>query len=115
MSNSIENKLLLMRAELDAVQAVGDEAADIVELDQTRVGRLSRMDAMQSQAMSKASLARRQVQRAMIEAALLRLSDGVYGHCLQCDESIAPARLEFDPAATLCIQCAEAREQQGRT
>lgn len=104
--------LLQLRGELEAVAATGDEAAQVVELDQSKVGRLSRMDAMQAQAMSKASGQRRQVMLKMIAAALRRIDDEEYGYCLRCDEEINPRRLEVDPTATLCIDCASRSEQQ---
>ena len=43
----------------------------------------------------------------LIESALLRIDSGDYGYCQQCDEPIATARLEVNPAAPLCIKCAE--------
>lgn len=81
-------------------------AAAVVELDQTRVGRLSRMDALQGQAMSQATQQRRKIEIQKITAALRRIESGAYGHCQQCDEPIALPRLEFDPATPLCIDCA---------
>ena len=77
-----------------------------VELDQTRLGRLSRMDAMQVQAMAQAATRRREQELGRLEAALKRCDDETYGECLACGEFIAIARLELDPAATLCIACA---------
>ncbi len=81
-------------------------AADTVELDQTRQGRLSRMDAMQQQAMARATNQRRSGELALIAAALKRIDDGDYGVCVVCDEPIAPGRLEVNPTATRCIRCA---------
>ena len=87
-----------------------DDSAHPVALDQSRVGRLSRMDAMQMQQMAAAS-DRRKVQRLQrIEAALARIEAGEFGLCLACEEPIAPRRLASDPAATLCIACATAEE-----
>lgn len=77
-----------------------------VELDQTRVGRLSRMDALQNQAMAQETERRRQHELTQIDAALRRLEDGSYGECLECGEPIAAKRLELDPSAPLCIGCA---------
>ena len=79
---------------------------EVVELDQTRVGRLSRMDALQSQAMSLESERRRQLELVKIEATLSRLQNGIFGYCLKCDEEIQLKRLELDPTVTLCIDCA---------
>jgi DnaK suppressor protein len=99
-------RLLKLRAELTALAATGDAAAETVELDQTKVGRLSRMDALQAQAMSKATNQRREETLRGIEAALKRIDRGDYGECRNCGEYINPKRLEFDPTAKLCIECA---------
>jgi len=107
----MRNKLLELRAELQAIAELGDESAAVVELDQTKVGRLSRMDAMQAQAMAKASSARREQMLRRIEAALKRIADDDYGYCKECDEPINPKRLEFDPTVVLCIDCASKLEQ----
>lgn len=98
------------RQQLLGLSATANEAAATVELDQTRVGRLSRMDALQSQAMSVETRRRRELEIRRIAAALKRLDEGDYGYCIECGQPIAEKRLEFDPAAPLCIKCAEATE-----
>ena len=99
--------LLKRQTELRALSETVDEASKPVELDQTRVGRLSRMDALQGQAMSLESRRRREQELVRIAKALKRIELGEYGECLNCGEDIAIGRLEVDPAATLCIACAE--------
>ncbi len=106
----LKQRLLALQDELTDQQEVGKEAEATVELDQTSVGRLSRMDAMQGQAMSKESGRRRAASLLKIAAALKRMDSGEYGDCLVCEEEIAFQRLEFDPAATLCIDCARKSE-----
>ena len=89
--------------------ADSDSAADDrapVTLDQQSVGRLSRMDAMQVQAMATAVEARRRGRLQQIEEALRRLDDGDFGYCVECGEDIPAKRLEIDPAASRCIDCA---------
>lgn len=103
-------RLLKLKAELQAVAESGDESAAIVELDQSKVGRLSRMDAMQAQAMAQASVGRREQMLRRIEAALTRVDNDEYGYCKTCEEPINPKRLEFDPTATQCIDCASNAE-----
>lgn len=110
MVKNWRESLLALQAELESIAATGDESAAVVELDQSKVGRLSRMDAMQAQAMAKASSQRREAALKQIIAALKRLDEGDFGLCLKCDEPINPKRLEFDPTATLCIDCASAAE-----
>ena len=110
--DSMREKLLLLRSELEAVAATGDASAEIVELDQSKVGRLSRMDAMQAQAMAQASSQRRKQMLRQITAALRRIDRDEYGDCQSCDEPINEKRLDFDPTATLCIDCASESEQK---
>lgn len=109
--NAVRKRLEDRRAELVELSDVSSEARDAVALDQQSVGRLSRMDAMQQQAMAQANERQRAAELARIEAALVRLAEGEYGYCLECDEEIAPKRLEVDPSATLCIRCAGSRER----
>ena len=78
----------------------------IVELDQQSVGRLSRMDALQHQAMARAQQARRDTETLRLRAALARMDSGEYGYCQDCGDDIAPERLDLDPAASKCISCA---------
>lgn len=110
MSDEWRDRLLALRAQLQSIAETGDASAAVVELDQSKVGRLSRMDAMQAQAMAKASANRRQVMLTNITAALKRIDDGDYGLCVECDEPINPLRLEFDPTAIRCIECASKEE-----
>lgn len=100
------------RDELLNVSATGDDSAKAVELDQQRVGRLSRMDALQSQAMSLETKRRRELELKRIATALQRIEEGEFGCCEECGEAIAGARLEIDPSARLCIRCAS--EAEGR-
>ncbi len=111
MTNLAEFKqqLLARKAELEAEIAHAKQSAKPVELDQSRVGRLSRMDALQAQAMSAETQRRRKVELTRVGAALSRLENDEYGDCLECGEPIAERRLQHDPAAHLCITCARAR------
>ena len=98
--------------ELEALLAAGAEGSQPVELDQSRVGRLSRMDAMQVQAMSRETERRRRIELTRLRAALTRLDDGTYGDCVECGEPIADKRLDHDPGATVCIDCARSAERR---
>ena len=102
--------LLKLKAELLEAGVTGQQAEAVVDLDQARVGRLSRMDAMQAQAMSLETGRRRRQQLLQIDAALERIANGEYGECRECGDAIQPGRLQADPAATLCIICAQAQE-----
>ncbi len=82
------------------------EAQAIVELDQQAIGRLSRMDALQNQAMAKAQQANRDIEARRLQAALVRIHEGEFGYCEDCGEEIPKGRLNLDFAATKCVSCA---------
>ena len=103
--------LLKLREDLESVATTGDRSSQVVELDQTRMGRLSRMDAMRAQAMSQESGRRREMMLRKIAAAIERIDNGNFGLCQSCEEPIHPKRLEFDATTLLCIQCAQKAEQ----
>ena len=98
-------RILAELGELDSARE--DSAADRrpVELDQQSVGRLSRMDALQGQAMAAAVEARRQRRQSALRAALRRLDEGKFGWCARCGGFIGQARLDTDPAAVICVGC----------
>lgn len=96
-------------ARLEGLRAASATTADNrrpVELDQTSVGRVSRMDAMQVQAMAVASERRRRDEARRVEAAIKRMDEGEYGYCIACGEEIAGKRLAVDPTVATCIACA---------
>lgn len=104
---AIRNQLEALRTEISTAAEQSAEAGQPVELDQTRLGRLSRMDALQGQEMARAAERRRDTEIRKIDAALSRLDSGDYGWCVTCGEEIAADRLKFDPAVPICIACAK--------
>ena len=109
MTDAIRTELTTRLDALTAEDAATKGARAVVQLDQQAVGRLSRMDALQNQAMAEAQSRRRQSERQRIKAALQRLDTGEYGFCLECAEQIAPDRLALDPALALCAECMRGR------
>ena len=105
--NSAKLKTLIEKKlkELVVEDELGQDSQKIVELDQQSVGRLSRMDALQSQAMAQAQKRRRQVMKQALESALRRLIDGEFGFCEECGDEIEVDRLMANPAITRCISC----------
>ncbi len=105
-ADAIRRTLEQERRDLLESSAAAAEERRPVELDQQSVGRLSRMDALQVQAMAKAVDSRRQGRLRRIEAALRRLEDGEYGICAECGEDIPARRLAIDPTLARCVDCA---------
>ncbi len=104
-----QRRLAAKRSELEEFSRLSEEARKPVELDQQSVGRLSRMDAMQQQAMAEATERARRRDLARIELAERRLAEDEYGYCLDCGEEIPERRLEIDPMAERCVRCAGSR------
>ena len=107
--DTVERFRTRLEAELQAVEKeIAENAAwsAPVELDQQSVGRVSRIDAMQMQAMSQAVQRRRLTRRVAVQRALKRIEEGEFGYCAECGEPIAVGRLELDPAFAACIRCA---------
>jgi DnaK suppressor protein len=105
--DQFRQRLLGLRSALQKMEEACKQTGETVELDQARVGRLSRMDAMQSQQMALESSRRRQHQLLKIEGALSRIKSGAYGYCFICGEAIVTQRLVADPTSTRCTACIE--------
>ena len=103
---SIKRRLDNQMSELLRRVEITQEDRKPVELDQSQVGRLSRMDAMQVQEMALEQERRREIEIKRINAALVRIAEGEYGFCSKCGEGISPKRLEFDPSTPMCVDCA---------
>ena len=99
--------LVTLREELEQLNESSSEAADTVKLDQSKVGRLTRMDAMQAQQMAQETARRRKIQLQKIEGALRRMESGEYGYCFKCGNEIGEVRLNIDPTSTRCLVCME--------
>jgi DnaK suppressor protein len=114
MANKVEKfktLLLARKAELEELNAISAEARETVTLDQQSVGRLSRMDAMQGQAMAQAQTRQRSNELMRIEQALTRILNDEFGYCEDCGDAINEKRLNVDPAALFCLKCAQAHER----
>ena len=99
------------REELLRLASAGEEEQGPVELDQNRIGRLSRMDAVQGQEMAREIGRRRALEISRADAALKRIEGDDYGYCLVCGVPIAAKRLNLDPTVPNCIECAQQRER----
>lgn len=104
--SKFRDQLLSERAALEADGTETKADRKPVVLDQQSVGRLSRMDAIQGQAMAQAVQARRAGRLRAISAALTRIEEGEFGYCTDCGEEIVEGRLRLDPCAMKCRECA---------
>ncbi len=116
MEELSEEQVVALQADLVALDVRLKEAlaavdTETVELDQTRVGRVSRIDAMQQQKMAEATQRGHQLRRKQIRAALERVEQGTYGDCRLCEEPVGYRRLQARPETPFCVECQSKRER----
>lgn len=75
------------------------------ELDQTCVGRLSRIEALQNQGLTNGLRERERIQFEQVLDALKRIEAGTYGVCTTCDIAIPIERLQVFPETRTCTPC----------
>lgn len=110
MLSQLGGRLKTLQGELSEQAALGRTGADTVELDQTKVGRLSRMDAMQQQNMAKSTQRSTLERLRRVNAALAKIESGDFGYCDDCGEVIDSKRLEVQPEAPCCFACQSKQE-----
>ena len=110
----VKFKQLLLQQQKDLMEVLesGKSAAGTVKLDQSSVGRLSRMDALQSQAMLQEAARRREQSLRDIDEALKKIELGDYGFCEECGKEIADKRLQFNPTVRYCVDCSSKLEDE---
>jgi len=102
---AIRKRLLQLEKNLSQQMEINRDAASIVALDQTSVGRVSRMGAIQQQSIALSTRRKTSLRLKRVQDALRALADNGYGFCEQCNELIAFERLLARPEANLCISC----------
>ena len=94
-----------MVARIKAEDALGAEGQKTVTLDQQSVGRLSRIDSLQNQGLTRNLQERERAKWGLLVAALRRMENGTYGVCTECDRPIPFGRLLVMPEAATCAEC----------
>ncbi|MEX2367766.1 MAG: TraR/DksA family transcriptional regulator [Pseudohongiellaceae bacterium] len=94
-----------LKSELELQLVQGKEATGTVVLDQSKVGRLSRMDAIQQQNMAQSSYRQNENRLRKVNRALAKLDKGDYGYCDECGLPISISRLGVQPDAAYCLDC----------
>ena len=102
----LQNELIKVRLEIEHLSLITKLERKPVQLAQTAIGRLTRMDAMQVQAIQIETARRRELEIKRINVALDRIEKGDFGLCKSCGFEIAPKRLKNDPTVTTCVECA---------
>jgi len=119
MDHLPDDALAELRAALEALQSelshslsLSANAAKPVQLDQSAMGRVSRIDAIQQQKMVAANRQRQRVRLQQCVAALKAMEEEEYGYCRRCDEPISLQRLRVRPEGPVCLHCQSALERR---
>ncbi len=108
----LRDDLHALRDALSAFLAQSKGSAGPVELDPSKMGRLSRIDAIQVQKMTESHLRDAEMRLRLVKAALNRMDRDEYGTCASCEEPIAFLRLKAHPEVRLCIACQRELEEE---
>lgn len=106
LKNHIESELSRLKEELSATEAATRPAVT----PDSAIGRISRVEAMQTRHIGDASTRARKARIPRLEQALKDVDEEEYGTCVACEEPIPLARLRLIPEATHCVACAAALE-----
>lgn len=112
MALSTDSKRELQAIILQQLTVLAETIQGLQAMDQpippdNAIGRLTRMDAINTRGANQQALKQTQLHHQQLQQALLRIDkDPDYGLCEECDEPIAIGRLKLVPEAMLCIECA---------
>ena len=109
---TLQESLQRQLQELIEQLQISQQAAAVVTLDQTSVGRVSRIDALQQQSMAISTREKATQKLKRVRLAIQAIADNDYGYCRHCDETIAYKRLLAQPEAKLCLQCQDKSDRQ---
>lgn len=76
------------------------------------IGRLTRMEAINSKSISEANLNVATAKLARLETALNKVDQPEFGICMRCDNPIPHGRIMLIPEATLCVPCTDQRDAE---
>jgi RNA polymerase-binding protein DksA len=113
--NELRDKLLIYRKQLQ--QEIHDEL--VKEGSSSSISLAGKVHDKQEESLSEmltqinlAMLSQHQHELKNLERALMRMEDGEYGTCIDCDAAIAVARLQAYPTAVRCISCQAIHEKE---
>ena len=101
MKQSIQEKIRIVKENIVSYKLLTQPIAP-----DNAVGRISRMEAINSKSINDAAMARAKTTLSQLKRALIRVDLPDYGLCRECEEPIPMARLMILPEADFCVRCA---------
>src|SRR5918994_687988 len=109
--DSTDGARRLLKRELDAVAARLHAEAEVPKAASPAGDFLDIAQSLQNQELAGLNAQRLSERARRLRIALSRVSDGEYGICAECGDSIPPKRLVAVPDATTCLACQEHLER----
>ena len=107
MQNKEEIEALIREQMVITEQKIADyEAMSGPVTPDDSIGRISRMDAINNQAVIEASLRQAKTKLAKLQHSLASLDNPNFGNCKRCGRPIPPMRLILMPESPFCVRCA---------
>jgi DnaK suppressor protein len=102
LKKNIKRKLIAIKDDIAAYELLTKPVSP-----DNAIGRLTRMEAINSKSINEAALGKARDTRSQLERALAKIDTPDFGLCRECDEPIPSARLMILPETDLCVRCAE--------
>ena len=102
LKDHIKKKIESLKKDINSYQALTRPVSP-----DNAIGRLTRMDAINSKSISEAALNKANRTLSKLADALTMIDDPDFGLCRECEDPIPFARLMIVPESDLCVQCAE--------
>ena len=104
--------LLTKKMMLETQLSESRHALKPVTLDQTLLGRVSRMDAIQQQEVAASTHRHKSITLQKVTNALALFKIDNFGYCRKCDNPIGYKRLKAQPESALCLRCQTSLDSQ---
>ena len=101
LTNHIRKTIAELKDDVDAYKALTQPIAP-----DDAIGRLTRMEAINSKSINEAALRKSRNKLSRLERILREIDDPDFGLCQACEEPIPFARLMAMPESNLCVACA---------
>lgn len=102
LKDNIQGKIEEIKENIDSYKALTKPVSP-----DNAIGRLTRMEALNSKNVNEAALSKAKTTLKKLERALSKIDDPDFGLCIECEEPIPYARLAILPETNLCVHCAE--------
>lgn len=101
----LKEKIISLIEECEIAIQLMDESTKPITPENS-IGRLSRMDAINSKGVADAAKSNKKKRLAQLKVALSKIEDPQFGNCANCGNTIQEARLMYMPESVYCVRCA---------